>query len=131
MLAQESCDVWMISQSFLLKTSTHTIHPIHFQKCISLFPKELVEMRYSITKKDKNCQDHNRNFQAGVHHFPGSPNDTRWIVLPETKLHFVDSLLLNDLRYEAVAFGKLHFVNSFLLNYLKCKANAFGRTSSF
>ena len=41
MLAQESCDIWKIFQSFLLKTSTYTIHPIYFQKYISLFSKAI------------------------------------------------------------------------------------------
>ena len=76
-LAPESCDIWKIIQSFFLKTSTHTIHITYLQKCIALFPKELVGMRYSVTKEAKNWQDHFRNFPAGVHHFPGPTNDTR------------------------------------------------------
>ena len=36
-----------------LKTSTHTIHPIYFQKSISFSPKELVEMGYSITEEER------------------------------------------------------------------------------
>ena len=43
MLAQESCDIYMIFKSFFAKPSTHTIHPIYFQKCTSLFPEESVE----------------------------------------------------------------------------------------
>ena len=54
MLAQESCDIWMMFQSFLLKNSTHTIHPIYFQKYISLFPKKMERMRYSITEDEIN-----------------------------------------------------------------------------
>ena len=56
MLAQESCDIWMIFQSFLSKTSTDTIHPIYFQKCISLVSKNSVEMRYSITNEEERLE---------------------------------------------------------------------------
>ena len=65
-------------QIILLKTSTYTIQPIYFQKCTSLFPEESVEIQYSITKTE-DWWDHNRNY-PGNHHFPGPPNDTRWIV---------------------------------------------------
>ena len=77
MLAQESCDIWKIIQSFLFQTSTHTIHTTYFQKCITLLPKELVGMRFSMTNKEKNWQDHLRNFLAGAHHFPGPTKDTQ------------------------------------------------------
>ena len=43
-----------LSNHSFLKSSTRMIHPICFQKCISFFPKELVGMRYSVTKEKKN-----------------------------------------------------------------------------
>ena len=48
MLAQESCDIWKVLQSFLFKTITHTRQPIYLIQ----FPPEMDEnwVRYGLAK---------------------------------------------------------------------------------
>ena len=79
MLAQESCDIWMIFQSFCLKPSTHTFCHKGRGK-IGVSTIGIIQLVITIS------QDH-----------PVTPDRLR---LSETKINFVDSLLQNYVKYK-------------------------------
>ena len=106
MLAQESCDIKNNLQIILFENFNTYNSCYIFPKMHLIFPEELVGMQYSITRTEKRLEDHNRNYPGDNCHFPGAPNDARWIVVPETKIHFMDSLLLTYLKYKARASSR-------------------------
>ena len=71
-----------------------------------MYPNELVGMSYSVTKETFG------RTTLGIFWLvfttsQDQPNDTRWIVTSQAKVHCVGLLLMNFLQYNVIAFDRI------------------------